>query len=343
MENSLTNLLDSKLNTGTITVKIAKKLDNEHYIIADQSSYALLDLTANPAYSSLIDLDKTYKLMKCNKNQDTIIPSSFKPIKSKKEITTNENTEKILQIEQKLKKTSGNKSMDKTDLKHIEENTKNNTYISNLKVIIASVSRPIDTNRGTYKIATIVDANNNKANLNLYDQHIHDIEVGQIYNMNKIKKISIETEGEQKMRLCANKFSILIEITEPAETDLFEEVILGDNKVNGTIEAIIDLKFYESCTKHLFKLDTEGNCPACADQVINTKQDFTGKLYITTDNDELEIQFFKRQMGHIIKETDDEEETTAKLDSMIDKTFSIQYKKTNEEQNILVKIKENTK
>ena len=320
-------------------MKIVKKIDNQHCIIADQSSFALLDLTAHPGHSNLIDAKSTYKFMKCTIDKDTVIPSSFKPIKCKLEIPAPENQAMIKQIEQKLSKASGIKPLDKTNLKDIEDNTKNNTYISNLKVIIASVSRPIETQRGTYKIATIADENNNKANLNLYDKHIDQIKVGQIYNMNKVKKITIETNGEKKMRLCANRFSLFMEVTDPKETDAFENIILGDKRVNGKIEAIMDLSFYESCAKHLFKLDTEGNCPACNEAVQNTKQDFTGKLYITADDDELEIQFFRRQMEHIIEETDGEQTTAEKLDLLIDQTYSIEYKINQEDQYLLVKIK----
>ena len=339
MEKTLTNLLDSKQKTGTVTVKIMQKADNDLYIVADHSSYAILDLTKNPSYNNSIDLHKTYKFMKCTIEHDRIIPSSFKPIKCKTEIIIQVDNNKILEITQKLEKQSPRKAAPKVNLDHIKENTKNNTYISNLTVMVATVSRPIETQRGIYKIATVIDSSNNRADLNLYDKHIDQVDAGKIYTINKIKKITLQNGGESKMRLCANKFSIMIEVTDQKEIDAFDDVIIGDEKVNGKIEAIVDLSFYESCKIHLYKIDSDGNCPACTEKTVQIRNDFTGKMYITTGNDELEIQFFKRQMVQIIGETDDIEKISDALNDMVDKEFTLEYKKNNEEQNILIKIK----
>ena len=46
-------------------------------------------------------------------------------------------------------------------------------------------------------------------------------------------------------------------------------------------------------------------------------------------------------MGSIVGETDDQEKIGDKLNDLVDKMVSIEYKKNNEEQNILVKIKLN--
>ena len=342
MENSLTKLLESEQKTGTVIIKILKKGNtNDCYIVADQSSYAILDLTSKPYYSNYIELEKTYKIIKCIVEHDKLIPSNFKPIICKSQITVQANKKKLHEIAKKLEGPSTSKLIQKVNLQHLEENAKDNTYISNLSVIIATVSRPIETQRGTYKIATIIDENSNKANLNLYDKHADQVESGIVYSMHKIKKITIQTNGEGKMRLCANKFSVITQITDQNQIDSFENIMIGDAKVNGTLEAIIDLSFYESCKKHFFKVDEDGNCRACTGIAVQTKPDFTGKIYITSDTDDLEVQFFKRQMGSIVGETDDQEKIGDKLNDLVDKMVSIEYKKNNEEQNILVKIKLN--
>ena len=141
------------------------------------------------------------------------------------------------------------------------------------------------------------------------------------------------------MRLCANKFSVITQHTD--QNDVFENIMIGDAKITGTLEAVIDLSFYESCKKHLFKVDEDGNCRACTGIAAQTKADFTGKIYVTSETDEMEVQFFKRQMSSIIGETDDQDQIGDKLNDLVDKKVSIEFKKTDEEQNILVKIKMN--
>ena len=80
MENSLNTLIESEQKTGTVTIKVLKKGNTDgYYIIADQSNYAILDLTTKPSYTQYIEIEKTYKLIKYRVEHDKIIPSNFKP------------------------------------------------------------------------------------------------------------------------------------------------------------------------------------------------------------------------------------------------------------------------
>ena len=187
MDNTLTVLLNSKQNSGTIIVKIIKKINNQFYIIADQTSYALLDLTAYPNYSSLLSPETSYKLIKVTKDKDTITPSNFQPIKSKQNIKpSHKGTDKISKLEKQVPNINTTKPKNKISLKDIEENTRDNTLVSNLTVMIMTVSRIIETKNGNYKIASIADEDSNKATLNLYDKHADQIELGKIYHLEKI-------------------------------------------------------------------------------------------------------------------------------------------------------------
>ena len=340
MDNTLTVLLNSKQTSGTITVKIIKKINNQFYIIADKTSYALLDLTAYPNYSSLLIPEASYKLIKVTKDKETITPSNFQPIKSKQEIKpTQKGTDKISKLEKQVTNITSTKSENKISLKDIEEKTKDNTLVSNIKVMITTISRMIETKNGNYKIASIADEHSNKATLNLYDKHADQIELGKIYHLEKVKKITITKEGQKQMRLCANKFSTMQKLEDENDTKPFEDIIIGDARVKATIDAIVDLSFYQACPKHFYKIDPEKNCPACNEQVEHPKLDFNAKFYISTDDDNLQITFFKRQVNHIFDVNDTEDEIEEKLNLLVDKTFFIDYKENQDQQLILMKIK----
>ena len=339
MDNTLTVLLNSKQNSGTITVKIIKKINDQFYIIADKTSYALLDLTAYPSYSSLLIPEGSYKLIKVTKNKDTITPSNFQPIKSKQEIKpTQEGTDRISKLEKQVPNKS-TKSKDEVSLRDIEEKIKDNTFVANIKVMITTISRIIETKNGNYKIASIADKDGNKATLNLYDKHTDQIELGQIYHLAKVKKISITKEGQKEMRLCATKFSTMNKVEDENDTKDFEDVIIGDARIKATIDAIVDLSFYQACPKHLYKIDSEMNCPACNEQVEHPKLDFNAKFYVSTDDDNFQITFFKRQVDNIFNVNDNEDEIEKKLNLLVDQTFSIDYKENQDQQLVLMKIK----
>jgi hypothetical protein len=90
--------------------------------------------------------------------------------------------------------------------------------------------------------------------------------------------------------------------------DEFEKagIMLGDNKVKGTIIGISELNVYESCMNCWCKVDEESFCRKCNKKVDNTKEDFNLVMYIQDDEQEdeiLDIFSFKSTLGFTEIET----------------------------------------
>ena len=124
MENSLAELMSSENKTGTVTFKIIQRtsLDNL-LIVADSSKFALLNIEAYPQYSKLLKIDQTYKLIKCKIEKESIIPSDFKPVVSKKKIEVPKNKVDLDKIKSTVDKPHAQTSMSLIDLEQIEEKT----------------------------------------------------------------------------------------------------------------------------------------------------------------------------------------------------------------------------
>ena len=71
------------------------------------------------------------------------------------------------------------------------------------------------------------------------------------------------------------------------EKEEFEKagVMIGDQKVDGTIIGISKVNIYESCENCSCKVDEESFCRKCNKKVDNKKKDFNLVLYIQ-DNDQ---------------------------------------------------------
>ena len=85
MADSLKSFLENgKLVTSLLTVKLIKQLSTHSYVIADQSMVAILDITEAPSHSKYMHPGTWYKLIKCEKAQNSTIKinNTFKPIKT---------------------------------------------------------------------------------------------------------------------------------------------------------------------------------------------------------------------------------------------------------------------
>ena len=82
--------------------------------------------------------------------------------------------------------------------------SKGPSVIPEITVIITNVSRVIETKMGKYQIVGLMDHENQKMSLNLYDSNIGKVEFGDIYRITKVKKSLLKT-GE--FRLLTTKFT----------------------------------------------------------------------------------------------------------------------------------------
>ena len=81
------------------------------------------------------------------------------------------------------------------------------------------MSRKIEGTNGAYKISTVTDSNNYRAELNLYEPHLDTLEVGKIVKLDKVKKIIIH----EKMRLCAVRLTMITKDEDAKTKDAFKE------------------------------------------------------------------------------------------------------------------------
>ena len=194
------------------------------------------------------------------------------------------------------------------------------------------ISRKIDGSNGPYKISTITDSDNYRAEMNLYEPHLEKLIVGKIYKLDKIKKIIIGN----KMRLCAVKFTTICEITDAKIEESFNDVKLGQHRATGTVEGIVDINFYQSCKTHLCKVDADRSCRYCEMEEIETIHNLTATMYLANDDDVLQIRFWKNQMKALSREV--ENTISEILDKMEGKKVTVEYDENSDGQNILIRI-----
>ena len=332
MENSLATIMASENKTGTITVKLLQNTNSEDlFIVGDGSNYALLNLSSHPEYSKLVKVENAYKFIKCTVDNDQITPSSFKPIQSKAKIEITANKKKLEKI---VKMANSLTPKTKTSqLEEIEKEAKVNSYHSNLTVMVTKVSRKIEGSNGAYKISTVTDSNNYRAELNLYEPHLDTLEVGKIIKMDKVKKIMIN----EKMRLCAVRFTMITKDEDAKTKDAFKDVTIGQNKTLGIVEGIVDVSYYQSCKVHMCKIDMDNRCHHCNQEVQETQHNLTAIMYLTTADDTIQIRCWKSQMK-FLTDKDTEEEIAVKINQVEGTEMTVEYDENTDGQNILVRI-----
>ena len=326
-----------KLQGHILEIQIIRRHETGYYIVGDSSSLALLSISESPQYEKDLAIDRTVKLIKPEliDNQTIQCNKTFKPMPSKKplNITVSENDISKLKINTEIKAEKNEKLLSFEAIL-----TDKSQGIPSLTVLVTSISRTIETSRGNYQIAGIMDIESKKLNINLYDSNIGKIESGKIYRLTKLKKLTIKKNEETETRLSTTKFTHISGASQKEQAQ-FESVKFADNQLQGTIIGHSEINSYNSCQKHWNKLDDEEICPKCERVPAKTNLDFIVDIYVQdpATEDIKSFRIFKRHIT-LISSEDGEEGITAKLDEMEGKECTIDFDDpTNEEDQIIPK------
>ena len=330
-------LQNGKVTGNILEIKIIRRHETGYYIVADSSGLGLLSTSESPQYEKDLVIDRTVKLIKPEviDNQTIQCNKTFKPMLSKKplNITVSENDISKLKINTESKADKNEKLLTFEAIL-----TDKSQGIPSLTVLVTSISRTIETSRGNYQIAGIMDIESKKLNINLYDSNIGKIEFGKIYRLTKLKKVNIKKNEETETRLSTTKFTHICGASQK-EQALFENVKFADKQIRGTIIGQSEMNSYNSCQKHWNKLDKEEICPKCERIPEKINLDFNVDIYVQDPGTEdiMSFRIFKRQIT-LISSEDGKEEITAKLDEIEGKECTIDFDDpTNEEDQIIPK------
>ena len=322
----LNDLLENgKVPGNMIEIQIIKRHETG-YIIGDSSGLALLSTKESPEYDKVIEVGKTLKLIKPELIGKQTIQCSklFKPMPSKRALnieTTDEDISKLeIQKEESQKDQIATFPTFETIL-----NNKNQTTIPSLIVLVASVSRRIETNRGKYQIVGIIDMEGKNLSMNLYEPHIEKLEGGNIYKLTKLRKTMIKKDGETQTRLLTTKFTNISNASE-TEQEMFTNVKFAANQWKGMIIGHSEINYYKSCHEHWNKLDEDEFCPKCEKIPAEVKLNFSTQLYIqdSITDDIKPFLLFKRQIKAITDE-DGEKEIDTKIGELEGKQCTIDF------------------
>ena len=203
--------------------------------------------------------------------------------------------------------------------------SKNQTIISSITAIVGHTSRVIETARGNYQITGLVNINNDKISIKIYDSNINKIEPANIYILTNVKISTINKDGKFEKRLLTTKLTTISEASADNKTK-FENRTLGERKATGTIIGFSELKSYNSCGIHWNKLSEDNLCVKCESNATDIKVDYTAELYLQeSDSDEIQsFRLFKRQLEMLIPTLNDES-LEQKLDELEGKECTVDY------------------
>ena len=262
-----------------------------------------------------IKIGATIRLLKPILLEDGTIQTnkSFRPLKSQNTIEITPSTNDLAKFEKMIDdavtddaKTDTKKTTRSSTTFKAIQGLKNQAAIPKISVLVASLSRLIETKIGKYRIARLVDTEGDSMNINLYDSKADKIEFGETYHLTNLKLVTLNKDGTFEKRLVTTKVTKIMELDESEKTP-FENISLGNNQILGTVVGLSDLNSYRACNKHWNKLSEEDICPRCEGEPLEIKVDFQTELYIQESRtDEFRsFNIFKRQLKMLIPELDD--------------------------------------
>ena len=336
---SLKEFLQNKpLEKNLLEIQVIKMITLDKFIVGDSSGLALLDITENPSHAKDIKIGTAIKLLKpiLINTQSLKTNKNFRPLKSKKIIDldiSNSDLEKFDTMQGADDTKISNKLTSFATIRAL----KNQTITNRITAIVGHVSRIIEISKGKYQIAGLVDINNDKLSINLYDSNINKMEPANIYTLTKVKIATIIKDGQLEKRLFSTKLTTISEASDDDKAE-FETVSLGNIQVIGTIIGFSDITSYSKCAVHWNKLSEENICVKCESEASDIKLDFTLELYLQdSENDEiLTFRIFKRQIEMIIHNPD-EESLEQKLEELDGEKCKVEYDETTDDSNIIPK------
>ena len=335
---TIQQLLDgAKVNW--IHVKILEKVSPTQYVVGDSTGLAIMEIDPNSNHDKYIKVGKVAKLVKPSKITADVIACDkrFNPMKTKPIILAEIDQGRMDHLKT-LHKTTCHK-MDDIDFETIENDYQDNSII-NKKILmyVVSVSRAIDGTYGQYRICNIRDKTSHPLTLSLYAPHVDKLQDNQVYSMTKLKKNILKSDGS--VRLGTTKYSQIQKVTQ-IEEELFKDIQIADNVVNGCCIMYTNLSSYNSCPKHMNKLDEDGECPSCKTKINqeDAKLDFHCLLQIEDNVDSTlkSILIFRRHtdMKTDINETEIEEFVE---EQYVGNMLQVHYNTPDEDNNIAVKV-----
>ena len=322
-----------------LDVKIHKKLSDTMYIAVDN--------TAHIALSTNQDLQEslTYKLLKPKLNKSVLEANpKFKLLKTKVKLnakvlnkTEMKAYEEFIELENKRPSTTNHKNLNNFSK---FEALCNETKSEKLTLLIVSKSSDIDGKYGKYNIVTAKDCNGEKNSIAIYHDKQKVVCAQKVLTFTTLKKTTFKPSDAAFHRL-ATVWNTRIFEAKQDEVFVFQNILLGDEKVEGLILGYEDFVIYESCIKCSTKL-LEDFCKKCDKNVEEQKKnDFFVTLYaqeIKNEENIMDLFAFKRDINVGVNEAHEFEKI---VDELTGKRFVIEFNKPEGEGKLkLVKMKQ---
>ena len=332
---TIKQLMDG-VKVNWIQVTIIEQVTACKYIVADTTGIAAMEVPEE--FSKYIEVGKGVKLVKPGKHGEDFIACDkrFNPMKTKSMKLGKQDQKKINSLKELLASTV--KNHDDTTFKDIQ-NAHDNTIINKVVVYVTTVSRPIESKYGCYRICNLRDASSDSMAINMYSPHVDKLEANEVYVIQKLKKITMKTDGTT--RLVTNKQS-QIQKGVQEERDKFKNVNIADKMVQGCCVMFTNMSSYNACSKHLTKVDQYLTCLGCEktlgkDEMIT---DFHCMLQIE-DNEEStmkSILAFRRLLNVDVQDMNEQEIDEIIEKNMVGKILRIDYNTVREDDDVAVKV-----
>ena len=253
----------------------------KHYVVADhKKELILLDLSQEGA-GEVKEMDKI-KLIKpkiTGVSPKVLSPTTMKAVKIgivNEKHKVKHDISKYVDYVKNLKKVDG-LTFDDT------EKYEPKISIPEILVFTTQISRKIEGAYGTYQIANITDLKGNTGSLNLYGARVGEMEPGQAYTLNKLTKSNIKKEEETDSRL-----TIKYGTVKKGDNEKFEDVKLGEHKVEGQVIGVVDIKEKQICKYDKEIVAEESNCQTCGEKDTIVK--LQANIYVETSDDVVDVQ-----------------------------------------------------
>ena len=326
-----------------LKIKIISK-HGDKLIVGDSSCLSILH-APNMIYQDM-EVEKCYIIQKpLKKDEHSFVPNEkTKPIN----ITTfnvpdkKQEFKKLKSILTNLTDTVDVKKDSKTNIKIFEDIIAKfpTSEVTSVTAKVINLSKDIQGSYGNYNIVKLKDVANKSIDMNLYKTQLKkDLEIGSILEFGFLKLTQFQRNGEIIHRLATTLRSTC---KRSENVDLFENIPLGDLRIDGKVAAIDDIFSYLSCQKCWKKVDDNSGKCSCGNQG-NPVNDFHCQFYIEKLNDtDIEVvHTFRRQTGISPNSLEIEKIQRELNDKFLMKTFTFEWNVDNESDTLkMVKIVE---
>ena len=320
-----------------LKVHILKKINGSNYVGGDDSK--LLHIKLNPENFGELEENQSYSLIKPEKqsNDEVIANEKFKPAKIAK-IQTQKTKQDAESLEVRLvlhKTGSESETFASIDTKA------DNYKVKKMTVRCLSLSRNIETQYGSYRIAKVRDTENNKGDINLNKHNRNKMEVDKMYYMENIKVGNYRADGSDYRRLATLPSSVIKQVEKMNEAN-YDHITLGDDRATSVCIGLGKVYGYYGCHNCWKKVEEDDDhCKKCNTPTDNKSMEFSAELYMEMDEDVITAQAFKRQLTGVKIETIDNEDIEKILEEhLVGKKIEMEYNAGQKEDSImLIKIR----